>query len=234
MIPQVQNFSMQFGTVVHNVLERTANMHFEQGKRPSDTELKVWIETELDRLPLSKTDYTTMHERAFACIITYLDEVLSGWMKSGRTELKLEVEMETGLSTCPTVRLTGKLDRLDFNEAGNAIRLIDYKTGSPKSRNVIEGNTKDSTGDYKRQLVFYALLLELHGDERYQTRDMTLSFVEANTSGKIKEELFTITDEEVDSFKTEIITATKAIVGGEAWREPCDPDQSEYCQLLNW
>jgi len=39
------------------------------------------------------------------------------------------------------------------------LNVIDYKTGRPKSRNEIEGNTKNSNGDYKRQLVFYNLLL---------------------------------------------------------------------------
>lgn len=234
LVPQVQNFSLQYGTVVHNVLERSAKQYFDTQERPSDTQIKTWIEVELSRLPLSDTEYTSMHERAFGAVLLYLDATLPRWSTTGRTELKLEVDLETGIAACPTIRLTGKLDRLDMAEDGTVVRVVDYKTGSPKSRNEIEGKTKNANGNYKRQLVFYALLLELYDKSDFKTRDMLLSFVEATNSGVIKEELFTITDQEIEALKAEIIAATQAITDGSWLDEPCDSSTSDYCALRSF
>ena len=110
--------------------------------------------------------------------------------------------------------------------------MVDYKTGKPKTRNHIEGKTKASTGDYKRQLVFYALLLSLQSDDTRHCRTGVLSFVEPDKNGVIKEEAFKITDDEIKELKQEIVGAVKAIVGGQSLSEPCDPETCHYCDLV--
>jgi RecB family exonuclease len=139
---------------------------------------------------------------------------------------------ETGDPDVPEVPLTGVIDRLDIDTDGRAIRFVDYKTGKPKTRNVIEGKTKNSDGDYKRQLVFYALLLELYGDERYACHEGVLSFVEADQKGVIHEEVFEITDQEIIELKEEIITVAKEITSGAFITAPCDESVCEYCDLV--
>jgi hypothetical protein len=109
--------------------------------------------------------------------------------------------------------------------------VIDYKSGKPKTRNEIEGNTKNSAGDYKRQLTFYALLLKLYGDERYVCSTGVLTFVEADAKGTIHEEVFEITDEEVEALKQELIRVTQEIITGSFLDVPCDPAASNYCHL---
>jgi RecB family exonuclease len=139
--------------------------------------------------------------------------------------------LPTGIPELPELVLTGKLDRIDLGEDGYALRVVDYKTGKPKSRNVIEGNTKDGDGGYKRQLVFYALLLTLHDDERYMCREGVLSFVEGDGKGGVKEEVFTITESEIEELKVTIINATKEIIEGNFLKNKCDPAISDYCDL---
>jgi DNA helicase-2/ATP-dependent DNA helicase PcrA len=140
--------------------------------------------------------------------------------------------MPTGLTELPEITLNGNLDRLDFGQDGRLVRVLDYKTGKPKTRNHIEGKTKGSNGDYKRQLVFYALLLSLYEDERYDCRECVLSFVEADTKGVIHEEVFIITDEEIEELKQIIIQTTKAIISGEFMKQSCDEKDSDYCHLV--
>ena len=123
-------------------------------------------------------------------------------------------------------------DRLDFDAAGKLLRVVDYKTGKPKTRNDIEGKTKTSNGHYKRQLVFYALLLELYDDERYATRTMTLSFVEPDSNGKIHEETFVITDEEIAALKEDMLSVVRAIKNGTFLDVPCDASVCDYCALV--
>jgi len=111
--------------------------------------------------------------------------------------------------------------------------VIDYKTGKPKTRNDIEGKTKNSAGSYKRQLVFYALLLSLHKDSRFRSKTGVLSFVQPDTKGEIHEETFSITDEEVEELRLQILEATKVVVSGDCLKEVCDPEKCEYCHLIS-
>jgi len=231
-IPEVQGPALQYGTVVHNVLEHVTTYHTKQQALPSLTDQKLWLERELGRLPLSTTEYTAMHERALGTLGRYQEHLAKTLPGRTREELKLSVVLPTGIPECPEVVLTGKLDRLDFDANGHVLRVVDYKTGKPRSRNAIEGTTSSSDGGYKRQLVFYALLLQLHDDDRYLTRDMMLSFVEATPQDEIKEELFTITDAEIIELKATIIESVQALVTGTVWQHPCDDTESDYCGLI--
>jgi hypothetical protein len=57
--------------------------------------------------------------------------------------------------------------------------------------------------------------------------------VEPDKKGVLHEETFTITDEEIESLRVDIIAATKAVVTGACLATPCDPDECDYCHLLN-
>lgn len=229
-IPETQAVHMQFGTAVHNTLEYITGYHTKKNAFPKTAEIKTKFESELKRLPVGVEEYTRLHEKGFTALLTYLEHLKSSLPPETKEEMKLRVHLQTGLSELPEIILTGKLDRIDMVD-GQAVRVVDYKTGKPKSRNVIEGNTKTSDGGYKRQLVFYALLLSLHGDERYQTDTGVLSFVEADAKGAIKEESFTITEQEVEDLKQEIIGAVQSILSGEFLQQSCDESTSEYCHF---
>lgn len=231
-IPEVQALPMQFGTVLHNTLQSITGYHTKQQKLPTDTEIKVFLERELHKLPLTKEEYVRFHERGFEGILTYLDFIKETLPKKTEEEMKLKVMLKTGDATLPEIPLTGMIDRIDFDEAGNAVRVVDYKSGKPKTRGVIEGTTKSSNGNYKRQLVFYALLLSLFDNERYMTREGVLSFIEADPKGVIHEESYTITDAEIEDLKAEIIRVSLEIVNGTFLEETCDPATSNYCELV--
>ncbi len=228
-IPETQAVHMQFGTAVHNTLEFVTAYHTRKRALPSDTDIKSKFEIELKRLPIATEEYTRLHEKGFAALMAYVSHLKTELPKETKEELKLRVHLETGIPEFPEVILTGKLDRIDMSDDGKAFRVVDYKTGKPKSRNVIEGNTKDSDGGYKRQLVFYALLLSLHDDERYKCQTGVLSFVEPDAKGVIKEESFLILDEEITALKEEIIQAVRDIISGSFLRQPCDSSTSDYC-----
>jgi RecB family exonuclease len=232
-IPEVQSESMLFGTVVHSVMERVLHSYRTKTNLPSATELKLYLEQILSKLPLTHEGYTRMHEKGLASLIVYVEHVSKNMPSVSKEEFALKVELPTGLPHFPVLTLTGKLDRLDFDAEGNVVRVYDYKTGKPKTRNDIEGKTSSSNGNYKRQLTFYALLLSLYGDERYACREGVLSFVEPDGKGQIHEEAFSITDEEIEALKTELIRVTDEIVTGKFLDSPCDPKSSTYCSLVS-
>ncbi|MFW6210119.1 MAG: ATP-dependent helicase [Patescibacteria group bacterium] len=231
-IPEPQAFHLLYGTAVHNTLEAMTKQYTHSGTLPSLGEVDQLIKRELAQLPLSVQESADAHERALTELSLYREHLSAHLPAKTSEEFLIQVTFPTGIPELPELPLTGKLDRLDFNEAGQLVQVVDYKTGKPKSRNEILGNTKNSDGRYHQQLVFYALLLELYGDARYQSRTMTLSFVQPRPSGKIAEEQFVIADEAVTELKSQLITAAQAFVSGSILEIPCDPDSSPYCELV--
>jgi DNA helicase-2/ATP-dependent DNA helicase PcrA len=130
------------------------------------------------------------------------------------------------------VRLTGKLDKLEILPDGAQVNVIDYKTGKPKSRNHIEGKTKaQGAGDYKRQLVFYRILLERMHDPRYVMKEAVIDFVEPTEAGTYKREAFVIDTEEVRELEKEIARVADEITTMSFWDKRCDDKTCQECGL---
>ena len=231
-IPEVQPPHMQYGTAVHSVLEQVTRQHTAKGSLPTDSEIKMLLERALARLPFTKEEYVRRLEQGLTALYAYIPHIAATLPRQTKEEMNVRVVWQTGDAAIPEITLTGKLDRLDFDEEGNVLRVIDYKTGKPKTRGYIEGTTKDSNGDYKRQLTFYALLLSLYEDERYACREGVLSFVEPDAKGNIREETFSISDEEIALLKGEILRVAGEITSGAFLEVACDSGVSEYCALV--
>lgn len=230
-VPEVQNLSMQYGTAIHAVLEQVCKKNRDKQQWSTQTEISNWLNDALTKLPISETDHAKLHQQGLESLVVYLEHLKTSLGVVTKEEFSIDVVLPTGLEALPELSLKGKLDRLDFDQDGKLLKVVDYKTGKPKTRNEIEGETKNSNGDYKRQLTFYALMLDLYNDERYKCRTGVISFVEPDKNGQVREEVFTITDEEIADLKEEIINMIKAVVSGEILTVECDPKQCDYCDL---
>ena len=133
--------------------------------------------------------------------------------------------------------INGKLDRIEFlNSAKDAltkddaaVTVIDYKTGKPKTRNDIEGNTQSSDGNYKRQLVFYKLLLDRQGD--YDMASGAIEFIEPDEKGKYHREVFVIEPQEIAGLENVIRTVANEIRTLAFWNRTCGRPECEFCAL---
>lgn len=231
-IPEMKGLPLLYGTALHNVLQRFTRQYAAQGSFLDTGQVSNILRQELERVPITATEFANLHEKGLESLLVYLEHVKKVVPQTTTEELKLRVVMPTGWEEFPEVTLTGMLDRVDFSEDGSWLRVVDYKTGKPKTRNEIEGKTKSSNGNYKRQLVFYALMASLLDDERSIGGEYILSFVEPDRNGQIKEETFMVSDQEIKELQGQIVDMVKAIVSGYMLQEPCDPNQSEYCELV--
>ena len=232
-VPEMQSPSLQFGTAIHNVMEWYSAYFTKEHVAPSATQLKDALSYELGRLPIDDAQFARMHEKGYEALIAYAAHAEKAMPEHAKVEMSLRAVLPTGIAEFPEVLLTGKLDRLDLDFSGNILQVVDYKTGRPKTRNEIEGKTKNGNGNYKRQLVFYALLLSLYEDARYECRDCVLSFIEPDKNGVIHEEHFSITNEEIEALKAQIIQVVGEICTGSFLAQPCDPQNSSYCHLAD-
>lgn len=181
----------------------------------------------LNRQPLSKSEYAESLQKGLVALSGYYDTYHNTWRVNALTEFAVN-----GVMLAPEIRLTGKIDKIEFLGAGNEVNVVDYKTGKQKSRNEIEGNTQHSEGNIKRQLVFYKLLLDRYEDgKKYRMITGDIDFVEPNEKGSYRKELFEIVPEEIAELEAEIKRVGQEILDGVFWEKRCEKPDCEYCAL---
>jgi len=225
-IPQAQNKHQMYGTAIHLALRA----FFEAYKVERDLSKKELLELftyHLNGLSMSKDDKTDSLKKGKEALDGYYDTYDKTWNRNLLTEYGIKVgdfELEKGTSLI----LTGKLDKIELIDEKN-VAVIDYKTSKPKSRNDIEGKTKSADGNYKRQLVFYQLLLD--HDKKFNMNYGEIDFIEPNERGIYKKERFSITKEEAKDLEVLIRESAKSIVNLDFVDNICKDKDCAYCKL---
>ena len=218
------------GTAVHKALEE-----FFAARNKNNTLGESFL---LERLSANLED-ADLSPQVLDKLVRDTIEALKGWYNHWHHEWPAQTKNELAVKgvLLDDIRLTGKLDKLEcLDDRCHEVRVVDYKTGSPKSRNEIEGLTKTAqrtrgSGGYKRQLVFYKLLLDRYADGQYDMREGVLDFVEPNQSGRYKREAFEITRDECTELEETIRTVASEITTLAFWDERCDDRHCSECGL---
>lgn len=222
-IPQAQNKHLLYGTAVHEALKDFFDLRT-KGEEAGKTYLENRFEDALTHQAIEECDFEATLEKGKIALADWYDFYHSKWPQRALTELRI-----AGIELEPGVLINGKLDKIEFLDESNRVNVVDYKTGKPKSRNVIEGNTKNSDGNYKRQLVFYNLLLNKL--EKYKMISGEIDFIEADDAGKFHKESFSINSEEVVELEQEIIRISHEIQELSFWDKFCEDVDCRYCEL---
>ncbi len=209
-----------FGTAVHAALEQFFMESKKAGKFLGKKDLLAYFDFAIEREPFMPRDKDEAKRRGVESLSGYFDhmkeEFTSINLETLRGEYPLKGSLDIGGNLLP---LSGKVDRLEGDDRN--LRVIDYKTGKPRTRNEIEGKTKSSDGSYKRQLVFYQLLLSLEGKS---LKDAVLEFVEPDQKGGHHREIFVIVDSETEELKETIARVSKEILALAFWNAEPLPD----------
>ncbi len=223
-LPAVPEKHQLYGLAIHGALQDVFMRA--KDREISEDSLLASFEFHLQAQPISGANLAETLAKG--------KKALSGWYKQYQGTFNLNVLTEfkiKGVLLEPNIRLVGNLDKVEFLGDGATVNVVDYKTGKPKSRNQLLGETKDADGNYFRQLVFYKILLDLFEDGKYQMVSGEIDFVEPSDSGKYKKEKFEIPFAEVDKLKIVIKDTAEEILALKFWDKFCDEPKCEYCQL---
>jgi len=223
-IPEAKTNALIFGSAIHQTLHHY--LVSLRRKKLTDQELINFASDYISHQPLSKIELKEMTTKLSAVIPAYYQQRITNWNSDAKSELNI-----TGVGLDPDIKLTGKLDLLLSADTPNHYHTIDFKTGKPKSRNDILGNTKASRGDYHRQLVFYQLLMDRYLGGKFIMVDGTIEFVQPRDNGRLVSETFTITDPEKQELESEIRRVAREIRELNFWDTRCDDKDCEYCRL---
>jgi len=224
-IPGAPNKHLIFGTAVHDALKSFFG-RFIKGENPGKEYLiKRFVES-LNNQPIQENDYQEALNKGKAALSGYYDQYHKSWSRNMLSEFTIR-----GIDLGGGIIINGRLDNVILLDSSNNVNVIDYKTGRPKSRNEIEGLTKTSTGEYKRQLVFYNLLLNRYQNGKYNMVAGEINFVEPDGRGNYRKELFDVNLGEVVDLERQIKAVAKEILSLSFWDKTCDDSKCEYCKL---
>ena len=234
-VPKAPEKHASFGTAVHGALKAVFDT-LRAGKKAHRKLLLDSFDRCLEKELFSAREYEESRAKGRKVLSGYFDVNKDEWSAKSLTELKIEMPFSLP-ETSVSFPLRCTFYRVDFLEDAR-VRVVDYKTGKPKSRNEIEGKTKNSQGDYKRQLVFYKLLLLLRNEttksgnaERFNMADGIIDFVEPDEKGKYHKETFVVHDEEVSALKELIGKTAREIYSLSFWNARCDEKDCRYCEM---
>lgn len=127
------------------------------------------------------------------------------------------------------VSLHGRLDLVILKE--KEALVFDYKTRSAMSENEIRGATKNSNGDYFRQLVFYKVVLT--GNQKLSGKYIkpSLVFVKPDAKGRCHIVTLEITSEDEQKLMQEIQLLVESVKSGALVKATCDDPQCAWCAM---
>ena len=195
--PQAKTPASSYGSAIHRAIER---LIVSKKTDSSDTldekkQLIKWFEEALRKERMSKENYEYYRGKGETALSAFYDQKKEDFTGDVLSEVDFKNEgvIVTDMQN-RTAHLTGKIDKIFKNE-NREYEVVDFKTGKPVvSWQASEDDKKVKLNNYKRQLLFYKLLME--NSSRYKNSVVAkgiLQFVEPITEktakGTIKEKI---------------------------------------------
>ncbi|MBI2100689.1 MAG: ATP-dependent helicase [Candidatus Vogelbacteria bacterium] len=225
-VTKVQRRELLYGSAVHEALKQFFD-RYRRSERVSAAYLLTVFRRALERQPLSPLDRPATVARGERALRGYFRAYQRRWPQAIINEFRVR-----GVLLKPELKLTGQIDKLEWlTVGGREIKVVDYKTGRPKTRREILGLNKNSTGDYYRQLVFYKLLLDRYERGKYQTVSGELDFIEPDERGEYRRETFELTAMAVEKLQELILRSADEIRSLKFLNQGCGKTNCEACTL---
>lgn len=227
-IPEKPTPSSLYGNALHNALRLFRDRCASSGQYEPLPLLLEYLQVSIDQQGFTPTSYEDACKKGVRALTDWHERNREGYRFRVLCEKKFEVYLPLQGGTPAQVLLRGLIDVIEFDTDGSA-EVIDYKTGKHQTRNELEGGTKNATGDYKRQLDFYCILMELAKLDRPER--LTLEFIEPDKAGKTVTHTFAYDPEAVAALKETIQRVAGEIQTLSFWGTRCAEKECEYCAL---
>lgn len=226
--PFEMSLGLHVGNAVHTALESLWMLLLRDTPSTEDT-LYKFFERELRKKPIRERDLSAILKK-------YKDDLiyLSSHFNFDKTslvkpEFKLSYEYPFVFDGQDyKIAIKGSVDRVD--EVSGQYIVTDFKTGETKTRGVVEGSTKDSNGDYLRQILFYRMIME-RMDEKVKVARGQVYFVLRDDKGKVVTHDFELTDDLVSRLTEELEHTFGEIMSGTFLTKGCHEKDCEFCRL---
>lgn len=202
-VPRAKAPYLAFGTAVHQALENFNQNFIKTEKLPQKQFLLTQFEKALNKEILTPKEAKERYKKGIEYLDKYYQRYKDEFIKPAFAEKYLGYgNYRIAVDDIPIV---GKVDKIDWlDKTARTVKVIDYKTGAPKTRGQIKGTTKYSDGEYKRQLVFYKLLVDSDPRLNMTVRQGELDFIQTDSRGSFRKERFELVKQEVENLKKTI------------------------------
>jgi DNA helicase-2/ATP-dependent DNA helicase PcrA len=199
--PRAKATSQAFGTAIHVALEVYFKTFRQQHNKPQLPVLLKAFKQALEKEILTQNDFKRLISKGNQVLLMYYTDNNKNFTEPLYTEYSFGFR-KVFLHDIP---LSGKIDKVEWIDRNKKeVKVVDYKTGNPKTKNEIEGKTKNSEGDLLRQLLFYKLLSQLDHNFNFTVTSGEFDFIETKGSRKAKKEEHSYSQEEIEDLKTTI------------------------------
>ncbi len=232
-LPQAPSPSSEKGTAMHEAMDAVWKEDIEKRKALRIEEIIInSVDEYLKTSFLSSLEKEAVKKELFndAPIVAKALEAHFSVKGPVSTERWVKTVFNGTLDSSPVaIPIHGKLDAIV--ESGNEVNVFDYKTKQAMSEAEIKGETKNSTGDYFRQLTFYKLLLQ--DDPKFRIRKIipALVFISPDKKDRCPTITLPINETDIEVVKKHIQTLVDAVWTGSIIEANCGDEKCYWCGL---
>ncbi len=222
------NISLEVGNAVHESLEEYHNLILRKKEHTKEI-LFALFEKNLDKKSIREKEKQKIKKDYKQSIFDFVERGDLGDTTLLKAEFRLEYDYEFEYQNQKhNIFIKGSVDRVD--RIGEEYRVIDFKTGKPKSENVVRGLTQDSDGNYLRQIIFYKMIMEMM-DKNMNVSTGEINFILNDDKGERVFYDFALTSDMVSNLQKEMNGVLCEIVSGEFLIKGCYKEDCEFCSL---
>lgn len=224
-LPEAQTTHQLYGTAIHGALKDFFGHQHHLGGISEQEFLVERFRYYLKQKPLLAQEAARLLARGERELAGYVEAYHGQWHEKVICEQRVQAEIFD-----PPLRLRGDIDKIEILSDRGEVRVVDYKTGLPKSAKQLAGLTKQSSGDEKRQLVFYRLLLQSAYPGKYQVRSGQIDFLRPDKQGKYHKVELELDAADVEKLQDRLKQMVQEIHQLSFWHKTCGRADCQYCQ----
>jgi DNA helicase-2/ATP-dependent DNA helicase PcrA len=227
-VPEKPTSSSLYGNALHSALRLFRDLSASAHEYQSLEQLLEYLKLSIDQQGFTPASYADAYKKGVRALTDWHQRNYADFQFRAICEKKFEVYFALENEEIKQLLLRGLIDVIEFR-SDDSVHVIDYKTGKHRSRNELEGKTKSATGDYKRQLDFYCILLEL--SQMQAPKQLSIEFIEPDASGKTVVHDFDYDASAVSELKSTINRVAGEIYSLSFWDQGCNEEDCDYCKL---